>query len=436
MVRRALLTGVVAMCLATGVARAQQAIRDPAPDWKSDALASFDSAWATIDETFYDPAFGGLNWAAVRDELRPRAEAAASIDDVRQVIRDMLSRLHQSHFVLLAPTPGEDPTGEAAVPVDLRVRDGDVVVTRVGPGVPEGLTAGERLLGVDGLTVAAMRAAARGSDDRARDLDLWRRAFVALHGPAGSQARLELRAPDGTTYTVEARRRPETGQRVQLGNLPPLHVRVDVREVSTPAGRTAGVIGFNVWMAAVDAPLAEAVDRFRRSDGLVLDLRGNPGGLAEMIRGVAGHVLNEPSLLGTMQMRMARLEFRANPRRSTADGRTVAPFAGPVAILVDQLTASASECFAGGLQSLGRARIFGERTMGQALPASTRTLPDGDILMYAVGDFVTSDGHRLEGDGVRPDEPVTPSPAALAAGRDPVLESSLAWIDRMRGSAH
>ncbi len=88
------------------------------------------------------------------------------------------------------------------------------------------------------------------------------------------------------------------------------------------------------------------------------------------------------------------LEFRVNPRLSTADGRRVRPFAGPVAMLVDGLTASASECFAGALQSLGRARVFGRPTMGQALPASTKRLPDGDVLLYAIGDFVTATGVR------------------------------------------
>jgi carboxyl-terminal processing protease len=183
-------------------------------------------------------------------------------------------------------------------------------------------------------------------------------------------------------------------------------------------------------MIAVGAPFAAAIDTFREAHGLVIDLRGNPGGLAEMMRGIAGHVLAEPDLLGTMHMRDAVLEFRANPRRSTSDGRRVEPFSGRLAILVDELTASASECFAGGLQDLGRARIFGAQTMGQALPAATRQLPNGDVLMYAIADFVTSRNRSLEGPGVVPDEAVTLSRAALAAGRDEPLERALAWIDR------
>ena len=73
------------------------------------------------------------------------------------------------------------------------------------------------------------------------------------------------------------------------------------------------------------------------------------------------------------------------------------PFDGPVAILVDRLTASASECFAGGLQSLGRVRVFGETSMGQALPALFDRLPNGDVFIHAWGDFVTGAGPSVGG---------------------------------------
>ena len=212
-----------------------------------------------------------------------------------------------------------------------------------------------------------------------------------------------------------------------------MRARVDAHEQRTPAGRRAGVIAFNIWMAQVDAPIAAAVDTFRAADGLVIDLRGNPGGLAAMIMGVAGHVVDQPELLGTMRTRQVpQLKFVVNPRRSTPDGRTVTPYGGPVAVLVDEMTASASECFAGALQDLGRVRVFGRTSMGQALPASTRRLVNGDVLEYAVGDFLTSRGRSLEGAGVVPDDAQPLSIATLASGVDAPLAAALAWIDRVR----
>jgi carboxyl-terminal processing protease len=402
-------------------------------DWRTQALASFDEVWQTVHDTFYDPAFGGLDWEAIRAELRPKVEAASTAEAARGVIRDMLGRLHRSHFVLLSAESAADTLpGVALVPIDFRVIADGLVVTRVWPkstAERAGLHAGDVIVAVDNQLVSAWAANAAGADIRARNLDLWRKANRALHGDAGTRVALNVQAPDRRARTVTVTRSEESGQVVKLGNLPPLHVTVETRELRSPAGHDVGFIAFNYWMASVNGPVGSAIDRYRHDAGFIIDLRGNPGGLAGMISGVAGQLMAEPKLLGNMQMRGTLTHFSANPRLSTDDGRSVTPFAGPVAIIVDELSASASECFAGALQSLGRARVFGRQSMGQALPASTKELANGDILMYALGDFVTATGHRLEGDGVIPDEAQPISIEALAAGRDLPVDAALHWID-------
>lgn len=435
--RRASLRVVVAVAIAAIAVHEPMAARQaatPAASWQAEALASFDVAWQTINDSFYDPTFGGVDWAAAKAELRPRVERAPSADAARDVIRELIARLRRSHFALISSSPGGDALpGTAMVPADIRVLDGEVViisVTAPAGGSAPALRPGDRIVTIDAEPAETWAKAAKGLDPRAAALEIWRRAFRALHGPSQSPATIEVRDPSGRTRRVTVPRVEETGQTVSLGNLPPLHVRVDAREEKSAAGRRVGVIAFNVWMPAVDAPFAAAIDRFRSADGLVIDLRGNPGGLADMIRGISGHLLAEPAVLGRMQMRDVRLEFKANPRLSTPDGRRVQPFAGKVALIVDELTASASECFAGALQSLGRVRVFGRTTMGQALPAATKALPNGDVLLYAVGDFVTSTGQLLEGRGVVPDEAAPLVIGDLAAGRDQALRAALAWVDR------
>jgi carboxyl-terminal processing protease len=405
----------------------------PAQEWRTAALASFDEAWQTIDESYHDRTFGGLDWAGVRAELRPRVARARDADEARRVLRDMLARLGQSHFVLLsAASASEALPGDATIAIDLRAESRGIVVVSVEPdsnAAKAGVRAGDRITSIDAEDVTSWYRTAEGADERTRLVAVWQRAFRALHGANGSRARLALVDPANRPRVVDVVRARTDGQPVTLGNLPPLYVRTRVSEARTPAGRRVGVIAFNVWMTAISEPFAAAIDTYRHADGIVVDLRGNPGGLAEMMRGIAGHFLNAPELLGRMHLRTADLEFRANPRRSTSDGRRVEPFAGPLAILVDELTASTSECFTGALQSLGRARVFGIRSRGEALPAATRRLSSGDVLMYAIGDFVTSTGVRLEGGGVTPDEVVNRSLDQLADGRDRALEAALAWVD-------
>jgi C-terminal processing protease CtpA/Prc len=81
------------------------------------------------------------------------------------------------------------------------------------------------------------------------------------------------------------------------------------------------------------------------------------------------------------------------------------------------------------MQAIGRARVFGQTSMGQALPALFDKLPNGDVFIHAWGDFVTADGTRVEGRGVVPDEIVPVTRRDLLAGRDAPLEAALAWFD-------
>jgi carboxyl-terminal processing protease len=87
------------------------------------------------------------------------------------------------------------------------------------------------------------------------------------------------------------------------------------------------------------------------------------------------------------------------------------------------------------MQSIGRARVFGQTSMGQALPALFDKLPNGDVLIHAYGDFVTANGTRLEARGVIPDEAVPIRREDLLAGRDAALAAALRWIDRARSGS-
>ena len=401
--------------------------------WRDAALETFDVVWQTVETTHYDPGFGGVDWNAVRQELRPRAAAAPNAAAARDVIREMLARLKQSHFTLISSGADDDsvPLGAATVLMEVRATEAGVIVTRVAPesgAARAGIRPGDRLIAIDDAPAASVVAPTAATSDAS--VALWLEAIRRLSGGVGTRARLRLARPDRSEYSAEVTREVEPGETVVLGNLPPMRASLEAEEVRTSSGKRVGIIAFNVWMAPLAAPFAAAIDRFRAADGIVIDLSGNVGGLVEMIRGIAGHVVDQPVLIGRMQMRANALEFRANPRRSTSDGRRVEPFSGPLAIVVDGLTASASECFAAGLQGLGRARVFGTATMGQALPALTKSLPNGDVLEYAVGDFVTAGGRRVEGAGVIPDERVPLDPAELAAGRD-ARARAVAWIDTL-----
>jgi len=137
--------------------------------------------------------------------------------------------------------------------------------------------------------------------------------------------------------------------------------------------------------------------------------------------GMAGWFIDKPDQrLGTMYTRQAPVKFIVNPRPPV--------YSGALAILVDGSSASTSEVFAGGMKDLGRARIFGTRTAGAALPSAIDQLPNGDALQHAMADYISEGGQTLEGVGVIPDVEVRLTREALLSGHDPVLDAAIEWI--------
>jgi carboxyl-terminal processing protease len=114
------------------------------------------------------------------------------------------------------------------------------------------------------------------------------------------------------------------------------------------------------------------------------------------------------------------LKFIISPRPQT--------FTGPLAMLVDGVSASTAEIFAGGLQALKRARVFGTQSAGAALPSVIRQLPNGDGFQYAQANYISEGGQPLEGRGVTPDVKVTQSREALLHGHDRVIDAAVEWI--------
>ena len=402
---------------------------------RESALATFDRAWSIIHESHFDTEFNGVDWPALRDELRPRAADATTTRELRAIIREMISRLGQSHFALISGhvVEGDRAGGDGQVGLDLRLVDDRFVVSFVEPDASAdlaGVRQGWILLTIDGRKLDDWKSRYDSVDDgQGGRLIAVEAVLGRLAGPPGSSISLEFFDATDREVRVALEREHPTGERVQIGNLPPFFAKLERDEIRPDGlGIEVGIIRLNVWMPALSRPFAEAVDAFRDDDGMIIDLRGNPGGIGAMVMGIAGHFLDERVALGTLTMRDQELKFVANPRRVNPAGDRVQPYDGPLAILTDELTASTSELFAGGLQDLGRARVFGTRSAGMALPAMTDRLPNDDVLYHAIANLTTASGMQIEQHGVVPDVQVPLVRGDLLAGRDATLEAALRWI--------
>lgn len=440
------------VCLAflgvPGCSRGPRAlVPTPVPIDTALAVATFDSAWARIGATYYDTTFHGLDWAQVRSSLRPKAARARNMGELRATIESLFVRLGGSHFALIpgdvAASWSDGTSSDSAEPgelgIEVRLVEGKALISRVEPhsaasnaGIPAGWIV-ERVGSLEVFPlIEALQRVTGETERRSAEVRLPLRIMAATLGGAGSRVRLTLRDGEGRRSELDLARTASDGEEVRFGRLPPQLVRFESSRLDD-AGGCVGVIRFNVWMVPVMKRLDQAMVDLRRCRGIVIDLRGNVGGVAALVMGISGFFLDTAVSLGTMRSRGVRLNYVANPRRADPSGAAVTPYAGPLAILVDGLSVSTSEIFAAGLQTLGRARLFGEGTAGEALPAMLAILPNRDVMQHVVADFTDPNGRRIEARGVVPDVLVPLRRVDLLASRDGALAAAKRWIDESAG---
>ncbi len=440
-----------------------------APYSPAQGLASFDQVDRVIAEHYYDPTFGGVDWDAWCAELRPRAAAAGDIQHLRGVLWDLLLRLPSSHVGLLPAAadtsllplpPGAEAdrrlawTLLAAVPrylgradpgIDARILDGEAVVWRIRPGSPAdraGVRPGWIVRAVAGRPLEASyrtvldELGTQIGKESLRKVERRLRLVLLrekLSGRAESRVPVTFEDGGGERRAMVLTREDPPGAAVKIGGLPALHPEVEARRIPV-AGGTVGLLTVNVWVPSVLEPVRAAMDTLRDAAGLVLDLRGNPGGDHRLAGLMAGYFLDRDADLGTFRSREASFAVKAVPGWVGGGEGAFVPFEGPVAILTDGLTASTSEILTAGLKDLDRARQFGEPTAGALLLATVESLPDGDGLLYPTHAYRRPDGEAVEGKPLKPDDEEKLRRKDLLEGRDRALEAAVKWIVAERRS--
>ena len=399
-------------------------------------VKAFDYVWAQIHENLWAEALADAGWDEAYGEFRPRIEEAATMAEFRVAMSEMLDRLRISHTQIIPGelyekhlsegTYGRRDDGETGISV--RVLDGQAVVTAVRDGSAawaDGVRPGWIVESLGGKNVK------EGLEELAevyeghymKDLTLAAITQFKLHGDAGGDIEAVFLDGDDETKEIDLVFEQKRGREFEFGNLPTMNVWIDTMTVS----RDIEYVKFNMFMDPVHLMpvFGNAAQRAAGGMGLIIDLRGNLGGMGAMAGWLAGFLFDEKGHnFGTFRMKDTELTLVITPRPGA--------YTGPVAVLVDGLSLSAAEFFADGMQKTGRAKLFGQRTTGFALPSVIEKLPNGDAIQYVHADYVNSEGERLEGRGVTPDFQIIPARTQLLEGRDPVLEAAVEWI---RGQA-
>lgn len=158
----------------------------------------------------------------------------------------------------------------------------------------------------------------------------------------------------------------------------------------------------------------------RGAQGIVLDLRNNPGGLLPAVVEMGDELLEEGIVLYEVDNQGQRKEWRSRP--GGAATRL------PLVVLVNQFSASGSEVLAGAVQDRGRAKLLGTKTFGKGSVNTIHLLSDGSALYLTSARWLTPGERLIEGQGLVPDLVVEAPEEELRQGKDPQLDRALEFL--------
>jgi len=384
--------------------------------------------WRTIVDFYYGPTFGGIDAATLKAKSFAELPAVQSDAEFYRMLKRNVRVLHDSHTLILTPREAEDSRVRRATQIGMvfAISEGRAVVATVVPDFPA-----EQAGVLPGMIIEAV-------DGQAIDEAFFQRARTTPSEPLGSEPfgldaadaerSLRLRAvrallvsADGTTprHHLALRRADdslmELDVQARAGDIP-TRESLEVR----PSG--IAVLRLSRFDSTVRGDLADDIEQARRgSRGLIIDLRGNPGGEQRLYEWLVGRFM-------TRRLPIMDTITRAGARRVVNTIESVPaphPYLQPIAVLIDRGTASASELTAHTLVEQRDAIAVGEATCGCVVAIRhDYVLPDGGALRVAQVGFRSAHGRRMEADPLLPTIAAVPTLAQRRDGEDVVLEAA------------
>ena len=371
-----------------------------------------------LKKNYYDPAYHGIDLETRFKAADEKIKEATSVNQIFGIIAQALIDLDDSHTFFLPP----GRASKTEYGWRMKIVGAKCYVSAVQPGSDaeaKGLKEGDEIYAIDGFGPTRE--------------NLWKLEYSYFGLRPRGGMHLFVIKPDGQRDEFDVLAKVTPGKRVmdltfaqggsdtwdlirdeQNNNRLNRHRYVEMNDLFIWK-----MPGFNLDESKVD----EMAGKFKKSQALVLDLRGNGGGYELTLLRLLGNLLDHDVKLGDVKRRKETKPILAKTRKDV--------FTGKLVVLIDSESGSAAELFARIIQLEKRGTVIGDRSAGAVMRAMFYDHQTGlDVIVpYGVSitdaDIVMTDGNSLEHVGVIPDEIKLPTPADMAAKRDPVLSYAI-----------
>lgn len=374
----------------------------------------FDEVWSIVNEKYYDANFNGVDWNAVGKKYRARLEKISEDKSFYLLLDQMASELRDSHTRIYSPAQREQRKNRTRTSVGISIKEieNTPVISSVAPDSEAarlGIRTGMTIISVNGEPIKkaienARRTIGVSSSAQAAEMRVFSKIIA---GESATDLKISLLDENGRGQNF-------TLKRFVVSAAPTISAGVLLSGIA--------YLKFDQFDESIEAKINGHLKNFKDAPALIIDLRGNSGGDGEMGLRFAGRFLDEKTTVAKIVTRTGKPPFKGMPMTLETEKSIDNVFSKPLAVLIDERTASTAELITNALQETGRARIFGTNSCGCVLAfLDYKPLRYGGDLTLSEFGFLMPKNRRLEGTGVTPDQKISPRLNDFKNNRDAVI---------------
>ena len=336
---------------------------------ETSAQKLFDKTWKVISKDYYDPSLNHQNWSRWKTRYQGKIKTA---DDAKVAIDSMIASLDEPYtrfmskedFAELASSITSKIYG---IGVNIYSNAGKIEIFNVMPGTPADfaqLKQGDVIIGVDGKDISGMNV----SD-----------VANIVRGPENSVVELTI-LRNGEKFNRKIKRK---------------EIKIKTVKSSVLDDHIGYIKIISFMSGATPNEFIEALNNTKNTDSLIIDLRGNTGGLLDNAVFIADRFLDSGTIVDII--------YRNGYKKTIRAKNEGLPFDKPTVVLVNGASASASEILSGALRDAHRATLVGRKTFGKGLVQKVVPLPNRTGVNVTIARYLTPNGTDINKLGIKPD---------------------------------